>query len=106
VITVQVHQFLVRIGEDSVPAQQNWSSELRVQDRNKLRIFCDVKNRRQAYDPINAETAIIIKLLLLTMQRGSDYCNFLHHFVCYYNEKKFFCITVPVITPSIMNGSA
>jgi hypothetical protein len=48
-----------RQGGRAVKAQQNCSSEWRVRDRNMLCMFCDVKNRRQAYGLINAETAII-----------------------------------------------
>jgi hypothetical protein len=40
--------------------KQIWSSELRIREHNKLQMFCDVKNWRQAYGLLNAGTDIII----------------------------------------------
>jgi hypothetical protein len=62
-----VRQLLVLNGKEagrlSTAKTEAVSCEARA--RNKLWMFCDVKNRRQAYGLINSETAIIIIIIII-----------------------------------------
>jgi hypothetical protein len=52
-------------------AQQNWRSELCVQDLKRLQIFCNVKNWQLAYSLVNIEYSIIIIIINIIIFRSA-----------------------------------